>query len=116
MLDITQTNRANPRQPVLLEARCRKTSWLINRVEFANISEGGCCIIGRTEGLARDQEIELRFAGLEAIKGTVRCIRDGRVGVAFTEPLATETVENLAVTYPLGEAKLPGIRDSLKQA
>lgn len=114
MLDTTQTNRANPRQPVLLDARCRKSSWLVNQVELANISEGGCCIIDRSDGLSADQEVRLRFAGLDAIVGTVRWVDEARIGIAFAEPLQSDIVKDLTDTYSIGELKLAAIRMAMK--
>jgi hypothetical protein len=64
----------------MLDARCSKTSWLINQVELVNISEGGCCISGRTDGLSVGDEGALRIVGLRSIRGNVRWVEKRQAG------------------------------------
>lgn len=110
-----QTNRKSRREPVLLSARCRRSSWIISHVELGNISEGGCCILGQSADLAEDDIVTLRFAGLKGIEGTVRWIDADRAGVAFIEPLPDETVTLLANAYNAIRSDVIDIRRSLRR-
>ena len=116
MTKLAQTERASPRQPVLLDARCRKTSWVVNQVELVNISPGGCCILGRIDGIGVDDEVTLRIADFAAIQGRVRWIRKREAGLAFNDALDARTVDALAATYTPGEARQAGYRGSPKAA
>jgi hypothetical protein len=98
----------------MLDARCRKTSWHINQVELVNISEGGCCISGRTDGLAVGDEVSLRIVGLRSIPGNVRWVEKRQAGISFAKLLEDDVVGNLVSTYTVGEAKPAGYRDVLK--
>lgn len=91
--------RLTSRHAVLLEARCRKSSWHVFGVELADISEGGCCVVGSGEDFASGQRVALRMANLKAVEAEVRWIRDGRVGMAFLKVLPKAVIEDLAVRY-----------------
>jgi hypothetical protein len=104
-LSRTQNKRTSARQPILLDARCRKTSWFVNQVELVNVSEGGCCICGRLDGLAAGDEVTLRLADLGAVPGSVRWVEERRAGIAFASPLAQPVVDELAATYTAGTVK-----------
>lgn len=93
--------RLNPRHHVLLEARCRKSSWHVFGVELADISEGGCCIVGNDGDFVVTQRVALRMANLKAIEAEVRWVRDGRVGLEFLAPVRQQSIEDLARLYSI---------------
>ena len=98
----------------MLDARCRKTNWLVNRVELVNISEGGCCIVGRIDGLGMGDEVVLRIASHGAVSGRIRWVEKRRAGIAFNDPLSAKTVNDLATLYTVGEVTQAGQRAFLK--
>jgi hypothetical protein len=108
--------REHPRKPLLLDARCRKTSWLVNQVDLVDISEGGCCITGRMDGLAVGDEIALSIADLGGISGTVRWLEDKRAGIAFVEQLEADVVAFLVASYSDEDAGASIERNGLNAA
>jgi len=103
--------RINPRHVVLLEARCRKSSWHVFGVELSDISQGGCCIVGSTENFEPNQRVALRIANLKAIGAEVRWSQEDRVGLEFLTPLAKEQIDGIASLYgiPVMRRAMPGI-------
>lgn len=91
--------RLHSRHEVLLEARCRKSSWHVFGVELADISEGGCCFAGGAEDFTPSQRVALRLAHLKAVEAEVRWVRGGRVGLAFLTPLGRKAIEDIARRY-----------------
>lgn len=92
-------DRLSARHTVLLQARCRKTRWNVFPVELADISQGGCCIVGSGESFARGEAVQLRIAHLKPIEAQVRWLREGRVGVEFRAPLPSETSKDIGRIY-----------------
>jgi hypothetical protein len=101
MNDEGACDRLNQRHVVLLQARCRKSSWNVFPVELADISEGGVCIVGSREAFAPGEAVQLRIAHLKPLEGTVRWIRGARVGVEFKGPLKSRVIEELGRIYGL---------------
>ncbi|PEQ11143.1 hypothetical protein B2G71_19085 [Novosphingobium sp. PC22D] len=95
-------DRLNPRSKVLLDARCRTSSWHVFQVELADFCEGGCRILGGAADLAEGQAVKLRIANLKPITGTVRWIRGADAGVEFHAALGRGTVASISAQYELG--------------
>ena len=112
---MTPTDRASSRAPVLLNGRCRKTSWIISHIELVNISEGGCCIARPSGDLSEDDAVSLRFGGMKGIEGNVRWAKDGRAGIAFNEPLDRATVKELSRAYAARRTDVIDIRTALRK-
>lgn len=110
------TRRVGRREPVLLDARCRKSSWIVNQVELVNISEGGCCISGRIEGLVPGDDVTLRIADLGPLKGNVRWSDKRQAGIAFAKPITVGLVAELAERYRVGDAGRSGFLRSRNAA
>lgn len=92
-------DRLNRRRTVLLQGRCRKSSWEVFDVELDNLSEGGCCIVGSSELFEPRQSLSLRFANTRNIEASVRWVTDDRVGVEFRVPLKRRIIEDLGIAY-----------------
>jgi hypothetical protein len=99
MKQAIECDRLSKRQTVLLQGRCRKSSWKVFDVELDNISEGGCCIVGSVDRFALSDPVSLRFANLKHVDGAVRWIGEARVGVEFRAPLKRRVIEELAASY-----------------
>ena len=100
-------DRLSTRNAVLLDARCRKTSWNVVRVELGNISQGGCCIVGSGPDFAVGEEIELRVAHMKGIPATVRWVRGKDAGVEFKSALKARAVEELSRIYSIVVTSAP---------
>lgn len=94
-----ECDRLNLRRTVLLQARCRKSSWNVFPVELGDLSEGGCCIVGSSESFDLGEDVSLRIANLKPIAGQVRWIRGVRVGVEFRAALNARIIAELARVY-----------------
>ncbi|MFC3214571.1 PilZ domain-containing protein [Novosphingobium panipatense] len=94
-------HRQTARGPVLLQARCRKSSWSVFPVEVGNISNGGCSIFGNTDKLGVDEMVQLTFASLKGIVADVRWLGSNQAGIEFRDPLEDHVVEELRRTYGL---------------
>lgn len=103
--------RQNERLGVLLNARCRKTSWMISRVDLADLSEGGCRIVGNAVDVTAGQEVEIRITDVPAIPGTVRWVKDGDAGIEFDSPLDSENLANLTSLYSLRGSNVIPLRN-----
>ena len=110
MDQVTSNARRDKRNPLLLNARCRKSPWLVDHVELANISEGGCCIVGGGEGLVVGQDVKIRFADLKGVPGKICWIESRIAGVQFDEPLDAELVAELGDTYSFAAPNVVDIR------
>ncbi len=106
-----EPGRKSERQPLLLNARCRKSSWLVDHVELANISQGGCCIVGGGEGLQQGQAVTIRFADLKGVPGTICWTENKTAGVRFDKPLDAALIAELAETYAFTPSNVINIRD-----
>lgn len=98
-------DRLNARRPVLLQARCRKSSWHVFPVELGDISQGGCSIIGSTDDFTPGEKVRLNIAHLKPIEAQVRWLREDRVGVEFTSALKGRVIEELGETYGITIAR-----------
>lgn len=107
MNDQGECDRLNQRHVVLLQARCRKSSWNVFPVELADISEGGCCIVGSREAFAPGETVQLRIAHLKPLEAHVRWLRGARVGVEFKGPLKSRVIEELGRIFGITVA--PGV-------
>lgn len=96
-----ECDRLTGRREVLLQARCRKSAWKVYAVELADLSAGGCCIVGSSEAYATGDELTLRFAHLKPLKAHVRWVREDRVGVEFRIALDGRVIDELAQVYGL---------------
>ena len=105
-------DRLDKRVSVLLQARCRKSSWKVFDVELENISAGGCCIVGGAPGFEPMQPVSLRFAGFRNIDATVRWIAREKVGLEFVTPLRRHAVEALARTFRIAIDTTPPRRSA----
>ena len=105
-----EPGRNSERKPVFLNARCRKSSWLVDHVELANLSEGGCCIVGGGEGLQIDQPVTIRFADLKGVPGKVCWIEGKIAGVQFDKPIDADVIAELADTYSFSAPNVINIR------
>lgn len=99
MMETADCDRLNRRRTVLLQGRCRKSSWEVFDVELDNLSEGGCCIVGSSELFDPGQALSLRFANTRNIEASVRWVTDERVGVEFRVPLKRRVIEELGIAY-----------------
>ncbi len=106
-------NRKEDRQTLFLNARCRKSSWVVNDVELANISPSGCCIARGGDGLEVGQEIGIRFADLKAVPGRVCWIEGQVAGVEFDEALDPELVDSLVEDFSFSAPNVTDIRQYL---
>lgn len=102
-----ECDRLNLRRTVLLQARCRKSSWNVFPVELGDLSEGGCCIVGSAESFKPGEEVSLRIANLKPITAQVRWIRGAKVGVEFRAALNGRVISELGRVY--GIMVSPGI-------
>lgn len=105
-----EDKRGSKRKNVFLSARCRKTSWLVDHVELADVSEGGCSIVGSGEDLRVGQDVKIRFAEFKGVPGTVRWIRDKIAGIEFDNPLEPELIEHLGKDYTITTSDVIDIR------
>lgn len=102
MTDETEScDRLSMRKDVLLDARCRKSSWNVVRVELGNISQGGCCIVGSGGDFEVGDVVELRVAHMKGIPATVRWVRGLDAGVEFKSALKAKAVEELSRIYSI---------------
>lgn len=92
-------DRLSPRRTVLLQARCRKSSWHVFPVELGDISQGGCSIIGNSDAFVQGERVRLNIANLKPIVAQVRWLREGKVGVEFVSALKGRLIEELGETY-----------------
>ena len=99
MQDNDNGDRLTARRTVLLQARCRKSSWHVFPVELGDISQGGCSIVGSSEAFARGDAVQLRIAHLKPIEAEVRWLLADRVGVEFRAALKDRVIEELGETY-----------------
>lgn len=99
MNDNGDCDRLNARHTVLLQARCRKSSWNVFPVELSDISEGGCCIVGSAEDFTAGEAVQLRIAHLKPIEAHVRWIRGPKVGVEYRAALNGRVTEDLGRIY-----------------
>ena len=99
MKETADCDRLDRRLTVLLQARCRETSWKVFDVELDNISAGGCCIIGNPSRFEPMQPLSLRFAQFRNVDAKVRWIAGEKVGVEFQMPIKRGAIEMLAETY-----------------
>jgi len=106
MKEIADCDRLNRRLTVLLHGRCRQSSWQVFDVELGDISEGGCCVIGNADRFAQGQHVSLRFANLRNVEGSVRWLRDDRIGLEFRKPIKARVIEELAASFGLPETRL----------
>lgn len=100
-------DRFSTRHTVLLQARCRKSSWNVFPVELADISQGGCCIVGSGESFIQGESVQLRIANMKPIEGDVRWLQRERVGVEFRVALPSSTADEIGRIY--GIAIAPGM-------
>lgn len=110
MKETAECDRLNRRRDVLLQGRCRTSSWRVFNVELGDISEGGCCIVGSPRRFKAMEPVSLRFASFRNVDGTVRWIAGGKVGVEFRVPLKRQAMENLRVNYGIVFAGRPDQR------
>jgi len=94
-----ECDRLSPRRVVLLQARCRKSSWNVFPVELADISAGGCCIVGSSEAFVPGETVQLRIAHLRSIEAQVRWLRGRNVGVEFRAALRPSVIDELGRSY-----------------
>jgi len=92
-------DRLSTRRTVLLQARCRKSSWHVFPVELGDISQGGCSIIGSSDGFVPGEKVRLNIAHLKPIEARVRWLREDKVGVEFVSALKGHVIEELGETY-----------------
>ncbi|GLK45145.1 MULTISPECIES: PilZ domain-containing protein [Novosphingobium] len=92
-------DRLAGRRAVLMQARCRKSSWHVFPVELSDISQGGCSIVGSAEIFVRDEPIQLRIANFKPIAAHVRWLKGNKVGVEFRSALAGKLIEELGRAY-----------------
>lgn len=95
-------DRVSERQAVLLQARCRKSSWHVFPVELGDISHGGCSIVGSSEAFALGETIRLNIANMKPIEAHVRWLLDDKVGVEFTAALKGRVMDDLRAIYGIG--------------
>ncbi|HUD29382.1 MAG TPA: PilZ domain-containing protein [Novosphingobium sp.] len=107
MQDNENGDRLNTRRTVLLQARCRKSSWHVFPVELGDISQGGCSIIGCADSFAPGERVRLNIAHLKPIEAEVRWLLDDKVGVEFVSALKGRVIEELAETYGITIAPAP---------
>ena len=105
--DPENCDRLSKRNDVLLDARCRKSSWNVVRVELGNISQGGCCIVGSGPDFAPGEIVELRIAHMKGISATVRWVRGQDAGVEFNTALKARAVDDLARIYSIVVTSAP---------
>ena len=98
-MEFSDCDRASERREVLLSGRCRKSSWNVHRVEVANISEGGCCLVASPITFTPGEPVSLRIAHLKAIAATIRWVRPDRVGVEFVSALGSSVIAELGSTF-----------------
>lgn len=92
-------DRLSERRTVLLQARCRKSSWHVFPVELGDVSQGGCSIVGSSESFAAGETVRLSFGNLKPIDAEVRWQSADKVGVAFRAALEAGVVEELGQAY-----------------
>jgi hypothetical protein len=100
-------DRLADRQGVLLQARCRKSSWHVFPVELGDISQGGCSIVGSSEAFVPGEKMRLNIAHLKPIDVEVRWIRDEKVGLEFRAALKQRVIDELGSTYGLTLTRKP---------
>lgn len=99
MVQEAKEHREAGRQPVLLQARCRKSAWHVFSVELGNISRGGCSIFGSMGHFEVGDVVQLTFADSKRIVAGVRWVTGSEVGVEFQHSLEGAVVHDLARTY-----------------
>ncbi|MEE4450019.1 PilZ domain-containing protein [Novosphingobium resinovorum] len=92
-------DRLAPRGTVLLQARCRKSSWHVFPVELGDLSQGGCSIVGSGESFAVGEVVRLTFANLKPIEAQVRWVVEGTAGVEFRAALKARVIDELSAVY-----------------
>lgn len=113
MIEQVDCDRLSARHTVLLQARCRKSFWNVFPVELADISQGGCCIVGSSEAFLPGEHVQLRVAHLKPIEAQVRWVKDFRVGVEFHAALPFRTSEDLKRIYGITVARHGAIIDRM---
>jgi len=68
-------------------------------IALRDISEGGCRFPLGSAQLARGAQLQIIIAGTGPLRGSVRWIEDGDVGVTFKVPLDSEVVEQLKSSH-----------------
>ncbi len=91
-----------------------RSNWPTSPKAAAASSDGS--IFGRIDGLEVGDEVSLRIADLRSIAGEVKWVREREAGLAFAEALDPETIDDLAVTYTIGEPREAGFRGRLNAA
>lgn len=99
MWDDQGRDRVSERRTVLLQARCRKSSWHVFPVELGDISQGGCSIVGSSESFVQGEAVRLSIANLKPIEARVRWLLDDKVGVEFHTALKGRVIAELSETY-----------------
>lgn len=92
-------DRLAQRREVLLQARCRKSSWHVFAVEIGDVSQGGCSIIGSAENFVVGDAVQLRIANLRPIDGEVRWLQGDKVGVEFRTAFSRQAIADLSAVY-----------------
>lgn len=105
MQDNENGDRLSDRHEVLLQARCRKSSWHVFPVELGDISQGGCSIVGSSEAFTSGERVRLNIAHLKSIEAEVRWIREQKVGVEFRAALKGRLIDELGGSYGLATAR-----------
>lgn len=100
-------DRLSERHSVLLQARCRKSSWNVFPVELGDISEGGCCVIGSSEEFVIGETVQLRIANLKPLTAHVRWRRGAKVGVEFRSALKGNLIDELGQRYGITICRSP---------
>jgi len=113
MQEMPHSDRLAERSPVLLNARCRKSSWLVSQVEVSDISQGGCCLVGSADNLSVGQQVILRFAGKPGFLGTVRWIRGDDAGIEFLVAADDDVIAEIARIYAPDASNVTDIRKYL---
>lgn len=101
MLAEENCDRLAERLPVLLRARCRKSSWHVFAVEIGDLSQGGCSIVGSSEAFLPGELVRLSLAHLKPIEAEVRWLREDKVGVEFRVALKARVIEQIAQAYAM---------------
>lgn len=94
-----ENDRLAERRPVLLQARCRKSSWHVFPVELGDLSQGGCSIVGSGEAFLPGEAIQLRIANFKPITAQIRWLEGGKVGVEFHSALSGRLIDQLGQAY-----------------
>lgn len=94
--EMEQDRRWALRRSIELEADLIDAEQMKYAAKITNISEEGCTIrISLRQTLVRDRLHTIKITGLDALSGYVIWCSDGKAGLAFSEPLHSETVKRL---------------------